>query len=129
MLDSISGYSLSMQGEDLASNLHALCKYLANMGVTVILIDEADDPSNNTQVTDTNYTYLADNLILMRYMDRHLDDTIELRKTIAVMKKRLSDFEKTLREFKITRYGIRVSEPLTGLEGILSGDLVKNDEK
>ncbi len=65
----------------------------------------------------------------MRYMDRHLDDTVELRKTIAVMKKRLSDFEKTLREFRITKYGIQVSQPLTGLEGILSGDLVKNDEE
>ena len=129
MLDSIAGYSLSMPGEDLASNLHALCKYLANMGVTVILIDEAGDPSEPNPVSDNNYTYLADNLILMRYMDRHLDDTIELRKTIAVMKKRLSDFEKTLREFKITKYGIRVSEALTGLEGILSGDLVKNDRE
>ena len=129
MLDSISGYSLSMQGEDLASNLHALCKYLANMGVTVILIDEAGDSSEQSQVSDTNYTYLADNLILMRYMDRHLEDTIELRKTIAVMKKRLSDFEKTLREFRITKYGIQVSQPLTGLEGILSGDLVKNDQE
>ena len=129
MLDSISGYSLSMQGEDLASHLHALCKYLANMGTTVILIDEAGEASEPTQVADTDYTYLADNLILMRYMDRHLDNTIELRKTIAVMKKRLSDFEKTLREFRITKYGIRVSDPLTGLEGILSGDLVKNEQK
>ena len=129
MLDSISGYSLSMQGEDLVSNLHALCKYLANMGVTVILIDEAAEILEQSQVSDTNYTYLADNLILMRYMDRHLEDTIELRKTIAVMKKRLSDFEKTLREFKITKYGIQVSQPLTGLEGILSGDLVKNDNE
>ena len=98
------------------------------MGVTVILIDEAGDATEHNQVSDTKYTYLADNLILMRYMDRHLDDTIELRKTIAVMKKRLSDFEKTLREFRITKYGIQVSQPLTGLEGILSGDLVKNDE-
>ncbi len=29
MIDSVSGYSLSMQGEDFVSHLHALCKYLA----------------------------------------------------------------------------------------------------
>jgi len=33
----------------------------------------------------------------------------------------LSDFEKTLREFEITRHGVRVGRPLTGLRGILSG--------
>lgn len=130
MIDSISGYNLSMQGEDLVSHLHALCKYLVNMGITVILIDELDDfTSDSGSVTDSNFTYLADNLILMRYMDRHKGDTVEMRKSISVMKKRLSDFEKTLREFKITEYGIEISSPLTNLEGIVSGDLVKTDEK
>ena len=130
MLDSVSGYNLSMQGEDLVSHLHALCKYLVNMGVTVILIDELDDfTSDSNSVTDTNFTYLADNLILMRYMDHHKDNTVEMRKSIAVMKKRLSDFEKTLREFKITEYGIEISSALTGLEGIVTGDLVKTDKK
>ena len=130
MLDSVSGYNLSMQGEDLASHLHALCKYLINMGVTVILIDELEDfTSDSSSVTDNNFTYLADNLILMRYMDRHEGGKVEMRKSIAVMKKRLSDFEKTLREFKITEYGIEISSELSGLEGIVSGDLVKTDQK
>ena len=34
-----------------------------------------------------------------------------------------SSFEKTLREFEITRYGLKVGEPLTGLRGILSGGI------
>jgi circadian clock protein KaiC len=42
-------------------------------------------------------------------------------KAIGVLKKRLSDFEKTLREIQITRYGIKVGQPLTGLRKILSG--------
>jgi circadian clock protein KaiC len=37
------------------------------------------------------------------------------------LKKRLGDFEKTLREFAISRYGIKVGKPLTNLRGILSG--------
>jgi circadian clock protein KaiC len=40
---------------------------------------------------------------------------------IGVLKKRMSDFEKTLREFQITRYGIKVGRPLTELRGILTG--------
>jgi signal transduction histidine kinase len=40
MIDSIYGYQISMRGQDLVNNLHALCKYLKNMGVTVILIND-----------------------------------------------------------------------------------------
>ena len=56
-------------------------------------------------------------LIFLRYLE--LDG--ELRKAIGVLKKRISDFERTLREFTITKYGIKVGEPLTQLRGILSG--------
>jgi circadian clock protein KaiC len=45
----------------------------------------------------------------------------EIRKVIGVLKKRMSDFEKTLREFEIGRYGIKVGKPLTRLRGILKG--------
>jgi circadian clock protein KaiC len=37
------------------------------------------------------------------------------------LKKRLSDFEKNLREIQITRYGIKVGKPLNNLRGILNG--------
>lgn len=128
MIDSVAGYSLSMQGEDFLSHLHALCKYLSNMGVAVILINETALLEDDEKSTDDSFTYLADNLILLRYMDRHEEGRVELRKSIAVIKKRLSDFEKTLREVKITRYGVEVGPPLTGLQGILEGDLIKEDE-
>ena len=60
---------------------------------------------------------MADNIIFLRY----LEIQGQMRKAIGVLKKRLSDFEKTLREIEITRYGIKVGKPLTNLRGILSG--------
>lgn len=128
MIDSVAGYNLSMQGEDFLSHLHALCKYLSNMGVAVILINETPLLDEDEKGTDDSFTYLADNLILLRYLDRHEDGKVELRKSIGVIKKRLSDFEKSLRELKITRYGVEVGLPMTGLQGILEGDLVKDDD-
>ncbi len=118
MIDSTSGYKLSMQGDNLVRHLHSLCNYLKNMGVTVILINETEAITGGEfRVTEAGLSYLADNLIFIRYLE--LDG--ELRKAIGVLKKRVSDFERTLREFKITKYGIKAGEPLTKLRGILSG--------
>lgn len=118
MIDSTSGYKLSMQGEDLIPQLHSLCQYLKNMGITVILINETHTIAGGEfTVTEVGLSYLADNLIFLRYLE--LDG--QLRRAIGVLKKRVSDFERTLREFSITKYGIKVGEPLTKLRGILSG--------
>ena len=118
MIDSTSGYRLSMQGEDLIRQLHSLCQYLKNLGVTVILINETHSIAGSEfSVTEVGLSYLADNLIFLRYLELKG----QLRKAIGVLKKRVSDFERTLREFEITKYGIKVGEPLTQLRGILSG--------
>ena len=118
MIDSTSGYKLSMDGENLIRQLHSLCQYLKNMGVTVILVTETHTIAGGEfNVTEVGLSYLADNLVFLRYLE--LDG--ELRKAIGVLKKRVSNFERTLREFKITKYGIKVGEPLTKLRGILSG--------
>ena len=125
MIDSTSGYKLSMQGEDIIRQLHSLCQYLKNMGVTVILVNETHSIAGTEfNVTEIGLSYLADNLIFLRYLELHG----ELRKAIGVLKKRVSDFERTLREFKITKYGIKVGEPLSQLRGILSGvpEFIKN---
>ncbi len=117
MIDSVTGYRLCMQGEDLISQLHALGKYLQSKGVTVIFIMDTNSIVGDFQVTDIGASYLGDNIIFLRF----LEIEGELRKAIGVLKKRLSDFEKTLREFTISRYGIKVGKPLTNLRGILIG--------
>ena len=118
MIDSTSGYKLSMQGENLIRSLHSLCQYLKNMGVTVILVNETHTIAGaEFSVTEVGLSYLADNLIFLRYLELGG----QLRKAIGVLKKRVSNFERTMREFSITKYGIKVGEPLTQLRGILSG--------
>ncbi|MBD2022454.1 AAA family ATPase [Leptolyngbya sp. FACHB-36] len=117
MIDSVAGYRLSVRGADLVSHLHALCKYLQNVGVTVILINETEGITGDFRATEIGISYLADNIIFLRYLEIHG----EIRKAIGVLKKRLSDFERTLRELSITPGGIRVGQPLSQLRGILSG--------
>lgn len=119
MIDSVSGYRLCVRGEtlDLITHLHALCKYLQNMGVTVILNNEMENITGDFKATDIGISYIADNIVFLRYLELFG----EMRKTIGVLKKRLSSFEKNLREIEVTRYGIKVGKPLSGLRNILSG--------
>ncbi|WP_013324798.1 ATPase domain-containing protein [Gloeothece verrucosa] len=117
MIDSIAGYRLSFKGANLVTHIHALCRYLKNMGVTVLLVNEVEAITGDFRVTELGISYLADNIIFLRY----LEIRGELRKAIGVLKKRLTDFEKNLRELTITRYGIKVGKPLTNLSGILTG--------
>ena len=117
MLDSTTGYRLSLRSGDLVGHLHALCKYLQNMGVAVLLISEIEAITGEFRATEAGISYLADNIVFLRY----LEIQGELRRAIGVLKKRLSSFEPTLREIEITRYGIKVGKPLTELRGILRG--------
>lgn len=119
MVDSVRGYQLSVKGEDLISHLHALCKYMQNMGTTTLLVNELESIAEFS-VSELGISYLADNVVFLRYLERHLSERVELRKTIGVLKKRLSDFEKDLREFAITSNGVRIDDRLPNLRGILS---------
>ncbi len=119
MIDSTSGYGLSLGSGDLLSHLRAVTRYLKNMGVTTILVSETDTITGALKATEIGASHLADNIVFLRY----LEIAGEMRRAIGVLKKRTSSFEKTLREFEITSYGLKVGEPLTGLRGILSGGI------
>lgn len=118
MIDSIGGYNLAIREENILERLHALTVYLQNMGVTTLLINESKNVTGPLSATNMNASYLADNIVFLRY----LETKGEIRKSIGVLKKRLSDFEKTIREYKITSDGIKVGKPLTNMRGILSGN-------
>jgi len=117
MIDSTSGYEMAMGGENPRAHLHAVCRYLTNMGVLVLLPTEVRNITGEFKVSDHHISYLADNIVFLRY----LEIGGEMRRAIGVLKKKFSDFEKTLREFKITRFGIKVGDPLSNLRNILSG--------
>lgn len=119
MIDGIAGYRLTLQGQEdtMLSRMHALGRYLKKQGVTAIFVDETEGVTGDFTATQENVSYLADNIVFLR----HLELQGELRKAIGVLKKRTSDYERTLREFEITEHGIAVGGPLTEVRGVLSG--------
>ncbi len=122
MIDSVSGYKLAFENSnknnEMVRNLHSLTEYLSNLGITVILVNEIANITGEFRVTELGISYMADNIVFLRYLEMQG----ELRKAIGVLKKRLSDFENSMREFKITSNGIKVGEPLIQLRGILTGN-------
>jgi circadian clock protein KaiC len=119
MIDGTAGYRLSIRGDesDLVSELHALVRYLRNVGVTVVLVEETERVTGEFRATSRNISYLADNILFLRYLELGG----EVRKAVGVLKKRLGPFEPTLRELRITGDGLRVGEPLDDLRGVLTG--------
>lgn len=117
MIDSVGGYGLTIREEDTLERLHTLCTYLGNVGITTFLVSEIKSITGEFVTTQLNASYLADNIIYIRYLELNG----ELKKAIGILKKRLSDFEKTIREFEITGDGIKLGQPLTNISGILSG--------
>ncbi|HEY5003331.1 MAG TPA: ATPase domain-containing protein, partial [Ktedonobacteraceae bacterium] len=124
MFDSISGYRLSMRGEDMVPHLHALCQHLQNNGLTVLLINDVEAITGGFRATEIGISYMADNIVFLRYIEMQG----EIHRTVGVLKKRLTGFERALRKWEITRYGITVGPPMTNLRGILSGipELIEN---
>jgi circadian clock protein KaiC len=117
LLDSTSGYELALASTDLACHLNALCRYLKNMGVTMIMISEVQSITGEFRATEAGIGHLVDNIVFLRY----IETSGELRRTIGILKKRTSDFDKSLCEFEITRRGIKVGSPLSMMGGILGG--------
>jgi len=87
-----------------------------DVGVTVILIEKQQSVTGEFSTTRENISYLADSILFMRYLEPG-----EIRKAVGVLKKRLSGFERTLREIDIDDEGLHIGDPMTELRGILTG--------
>lgn len=118
MVDSLRGYELAMEEfGTMVANISNLVTYLNGNGVTTLLINEVENITGDLKATEFAVSYVADNIILMRYAEY----TSRVIKIIACLKKRLGTFQPELRELHITADGIRVSEKLENLRGILTG--------
>lgn len=118
VIDSLNGYANSMTNvQFLSLQLHELLSYLGQQGVTTILVSNHHGLFASTPVADTDVSYLADAVILLRYFE--VRGTV--RKAISVVKKRTGPHETTIRELLLTSEGLRVGPPLGHIHQVLSG--------
>lgn len=118
-IDGLGGYVSAIMGEEeaLERELYALTRYLLNREVTVFVSDPIQRITGLSAVTNHRIGPIADNVLFLSYVEREN----ALGKVVGVLKKRIGDFEHTLREFSITDDGVRVGDPIANLSGILNG--------
>jgi circadian clock protein KaiC len=117
ILDSLNGYRSSMPEEhSLILHLHELLQYLNRNSVTTF-VTVAQHGLIGDMDTPVDITYIADNVILMRYFEAQG----RVRRALSVVKKRTGHHEDTIREFQITRGGPVVGPVLHELHGVLRG--------
>ncbi len=118
VIDTLNGYLNAMPGEKyLNTQLHELTAYLNQQGVVTILV-MAQHGTVNALETPVDLSYLCDTVINMRYFEA----AGEMKQSVAVIKKRNGNHERSIREFKLDgRNGIRIGEPLREFRGILTG--------
>ncbi|HLA14601.1 MAG TPA: ATPase domain-containing protein [Gemmatimonadaceae bacterium] len=118
IIDSINGYLQSMPQERLlAVQIHELLSFLSNNGVTCLMTLVQQGIFGNPVDAAVDVSYLADTVVLMRYFEVHG----EVRQAVSVVKKRSSDHERTIRECRVSKGGLKIGEPLHEFQGVLTG--------
>ncbi len=117
VIDSLNGFMNSMPGEsDLILHLHELLAYLNQKGVVTLLIMTQHGLVGSMQA-QVDVSYLADTVVLIRYFEAEG----RIRQSLSVLKKRVGDHERTLRELIFKPGRIIVGSALTEFRGVLTG--------
>jgi circadian clock protein KaiC len=117
VLDSLNGYVNAMPQDDYINlHLHELLSFLNQRGVVTIMA-LAQQGLVGPMGVPVDVSYLADTVILTRFFESRGS----VRKAISVIKKRSGSHELTIRELEMNAGRIRIGEPLSDFEGVLTG--------
>ena len=117
-IDSLNGYLNAMPEERfLTIQLHELLTYLGQQGVVTLMVVAQRGLLGSAMQTPVDASYLADTVVVLRYFESRG----AVRRAISVLKKRSGAHEESLREFRLSRGGMWVGEPLKEFHGVLAG--------
>jgi circadian clock protein KaiC len=120
VIDGLLGFQevASRQPHRIGPFLTALANELRVLNVTTFCTAETRNLIGAVIEEPTiSLSAIAENLILLRYVEIRS----QLRRLLAIVKMRDSDFDSSLREFRITATGIELAHTFESAEAILSG--------
>lgn len=118
VIDSMNGYLQAMPDERFINlHLHDLLTFLNGQRVVTLCTLAMRGAFGGSSKLPVDLTYIADTVILQRFFEAFG----EIRYALSVVKKRDSDHERTIREYRIGPSGLQLGEPLRNFTGVLSG--------
>jgi circadian clock protein KaiC len=124
VIDSLSGFEVALAPEfreNYRESVHRMVSQVNSLGVTVVLTSELEDRYTDLRFSHYGHAFLVDSIVMLRYVE--IDS--ELTRVIAVIKLRGSDHSKEICRFEIKGGEVVIGKPLTGYEGLLSGQPTK----
>ena len=116
-IDSLNAFLQAMPGEKyLLLQMHEMLSYLNQQGVITMLILGQHGIVGEIR-SEIDLSYLSDTIVLFRYFESRG----HVLKAISVAKSRTTEHQSSVREFRLTRSGIQIGEPLKDFEGVLTG--------
>ena len=112
VIDSLSGFEIALAPafrDDFRESFYRLVGALTAVGVTVLMTDEVSDPLGDDSFTGRRVSFLTDDIIGLRRVERGGRFLTEL----AVVKMRGSTFNPGIREYRITAEGAAVADAAT----------------
>jgi circadian clock protein KaiC len=120
LVDSMQGFQVTADPvERIQDFFAALSDYFIAEGATMMFTAETDDLLGQVAVRAPfpNASRMCQNILLLR----HSELCGKVRKVIAVLKMRDSEFDSTVREMTIGTRGIHIGEPILDADGVLGG--------
>ena len=118
VVDSLTSLALGVPSERRYNELvYAMTKHLRALGVTLVMNLEIADLLGSAQLSGHGISFAADNVILLKYVER--DGRLE--RGLAVLKARGVSHATDVRSLTLSATGIDVAPAYTGLRGVLTG--------
>jgi circadian clock protein KaiC len=88
--------------------IYSLVQRCSHLGISLMFTCEIPDLFRTTRISDNGISHLADNVVLLQYVQRGAD----LRRSLTIIKSRGSSAANTTREFRIAAAGITLGEAI-----------------
>jgi circadian clock protein KaiC len=120
VVDSMTGFEVALASgfrQDFRESFYRLLRSLTSLDVTVMSTVEVVESSDYLRFAPYNVSFLADDIVAMRYVELHG----ELRRVLSVIKMRLSAHSPELRLYELTSHGLEMGGTLREYTGIITG--------
>jgi circadian clock protein KaiC len=122
VVDSVSHLSMFAKGDDIRQETYRLVNFFKRKEMSTLLIWESPQVLGQSfSISDVGLSFLVDAIVSLKFVE--IDSTI--RRAVVILKMRGSDHDKSLREYEITKDGVKVKGSFKDYQGIMTGSPTK----